>query len=55
MTNTIDDLSGRKRYLNEGQEDTEGVTIDGMVDPTGEYPKRDYFFGSSVNKAACRF
>ena len=52
MTNTIDDLSGRKRYLNEGQEDTEGVTIDGMVDPTGEYPKRDYFFGSSVNKAA---
>jgi hypothetical protein len=52
MTNTIDDIAGRKKYLNDGAEDTQGVPRDGMSDPTGEYPNRDYFFGSSVNKAA---
>jgi len=52
MTNTVDDIAGRKKYLNEGAEDTQGVPREGMNDPTGEYPKRDYFFGSSVNKAA---
>jgi len=52
MTNTVDDIAGRKKYLNEGQEYTEGVPRDGMSDPAGDYPKRDYFFGSSVNKAA---
>lgn len=29
-----------------------GVPIDGSVDPTGEYPKRDYFFSSSISQAA---
>ena len=29
-----------------------GVPIDGTVDPTGAYPKRDYFFGSSISQAA---
>lgn len=52
MTNTIDDISGRKKYTSAGLEETEGVPVDGMIDPTGDYPKRDYFFGSSVNKAA---
>lgn len=52
MTNTVDDISGREKYLDEGQEATQGVPTDGMVDPTGEYPKRDYFFGTSINKAA---
>lgn len=54
MTNTFDDLIARKNQLqlDEGQEETEGVPVDGNVDPTGEYPKRDYFFGSSLNKAA---
>lgn len=54
MTNTFDDLTSRKTQikLDEGQEATEGVPLDGTVDPTGEYPKRDYFFGTSVNKSA---
>ena len=52
MTNTIDDIQGRKRYFDESLEETQGVPIDGQIDPTGDYPKRDYFFGSSVNKAA---
>lgn len=33
-------------------ENTEGVPIDGFQDPTGEYPKREYHFGSSINKSA---
>ena len=37
---------------NEGRELTEGVTLEGYQDPTGEYPKREYHFGSGINKAA---
>ena len=33
-------------------ENTEGVPIDGFQDPTGEYPKQEYFYGSSINKSA---
>lgn len=29
-----------------------GVPIDGSADPTGEYPKRDYFYSSSISQAA---
>jgi hypothetical protein len=35
----------------EHRENSQGVPIDGFADPTGEYPKRDYFFGSSINKS----
>jgi hypothetical protein len=52
MTNRSDDLARRKDLLDPAQEETVGVPIDGMVDATGEYPKRDYFFGTSINKAA---
>lgn len=52
MTNLKDDLSSRRNLLDEAQEETVGVPLDGMVDATGEYPKRDYFFGTSINKAA---
>jgi len=52
MTNSLDNLNKRSKYISDGQEETEGVPIDGFADPTGEYPKRDYFFGTSVNKAA---
>lgn len=34
------------------RDETEGVPFDGFQDPTGEYPKRDYYYGSSINKAA---
>ena len=37
---------------NEVVENTEGVPIDGFQDPTGEYPKREYFYGSSINRSA---
>jgi acyl CoA:acetate/3-ketoacid CoA transferase beta subunit len=36
----------------ESIEYTLGVTIDGSVDPTGEYPKRDHWFSLSINQAA---
>lgn len=52
MTNKRDDLAKRKDLLDPAQEETVGVPTDGMVDATGEYPKRDYFFGTSINKAA---
>jgi len=37
---------------NPARDETEGVPIDGFQDPTGEYPKREYNYGSSINKAA---
>lgn len=52
MTNKLDDLTRRILSDGEGYELTEGVPDDGFSDPTGEYPNRDYFFGTSVNKAA---
>lgn len=54
MTTTRDDLEKRinSEELGEAREFTVGVPVDGMVDPTGEYPRRDYFFNSSINKAA---
>jgi hypothetical protein len=54
MTNSTDEYLNRiaSDKYGEGQENTVGVPIDGFADPTGEYPKRDYFYGSSVNEAA---
>ena len=52
MTNKVDDLDSRILASGEGAEETIGVPIAGFVDPSGEYPNREYFFGSSVNKAA---
>lgn len=52
MTNKLDDLKERVNRFGEGQEETVGVPQEGFADATGEYPNRDYFFGTSVNKAA---
>ena len=35
-----------------GQELSQGVPADGMQNASGDYPRREYNFGSSVNKAA---
>ena len=37
---------------NPAVENTEGVPIDGFQDPTGEYPKSEYLYGSSINRSA---
>jgi len=34
------------------RDETEGIPLDGFQDPTGEYPKAEYFYGSSINRAA---
>lgn len=54
MTTNRDDLEKRlaTETLGESKEFTTGVPVDGSIDPTGEYPRRDYFFSSSINKAA---
>ena len=52
MTIKKDNYEGRVNELGQGLEDTLGVPQDGMQDPTGEYPKRDYNFGSSLNTAS---
>ena len=52
MTTKKDNFDLRVAKLGEGNEETLGVTYDGMQDPTGEYPKREYNFGPSINKSA---
>lgn len=52
MTNRKDNLQNRINKLGYAQEVSVGVPASGFQDPTGEYPKRDYNFGSSINKAA---
>jgi hypothetical protein len=52
MTTKKDNFSERVNKLGEGNENTLGVAQDGMQDPTGEFPKRDYNFGTGINKAA---
>tara|TARA_R110002096_G_scaffold69149_7_gene166418 strand:- start:22045 stop:23466 length:1422 start_codon:yes stop_codon:yes gene_type:complete len=38
--------------LPNNEEATLGVPLDGFQDPTGEYPKQEYHYDSSINKAA---
>lgn len=52
MTTNKDNFESRVANLGQGLEDTQGVPQDGMQDPTGEFPKREYNYGSSINKAA---
>jgi hypothetical protein len=52
VTTKKDNFNTRVEQLGEGLENTLGVAQDGMQDPTGEYPKRDYNFGTSINKAS---
>ena len=52
MTSKTDNFEDRVGKLGEGLEQTLGVPQDGMQDPTGEYPKVDYHYGSTVNKGA---
>lgn len=42
----------KKLGSNPAVENTEGVPIYGFQDPTGEYPKVEYYYGSSINKSA---
>ena len=52
MTTKDDNLSKRISARGEGKELTEGVAKQGFADASGEYPKQEYFFGNSINKAA---
>lgn len=52
MTTKKDKFELRVAKLGVGQEETLGVPIDGMQDPTGALPKRDYNYDVSINKAA---
>jgi hypothetical protein len=52
MTTKKDKFDLRVENLGVGQEETLGVPIDGMQDPTGALPKRDYNYDVSINKAA---
>ena len=52
MTTRVDNLEKREEKFGKAREITEGVPRDGFVDATGEYSKRDYFYGNSINKAA---
>src|SRR5210317_2043412 len=52
MTTNVDNYFSRLYALGEGVEETDGVPTDGFVDPNGEFPRRDYYYSSSINKAA---
>lgn len=52
MTNKKDNYNSRVEKLGIGLEETEGVPSDGFSDPNGEYPSSEYFYSTSVNKAA---
>ena len=54
MTTTSNDKVEDRLASDNGieKEFTIGITLDGMADPTGEYPKRDNWFTSSVNSTA---
>ena len=52
MTNKTDNYNARVEKLKIGVEETEGVTADGFVDPSGAFPTREHYYSTSVNKAA---
>jgi hypothetical protein len=54
MTTPKDDYTKRIQSgsWGEGREATVGVTTDGFIDPSGEFPKREHYHGSNVSKAA---
>ena len=45
MTTKKDNFQNRVAEIGQGLEDTQGVPQDGMQDPTGEFPKREYNYG----------
>ncbi len=52
MTNKVDNLKSREQSFGDAAEETLGIASEGFADPAGEYPRRDYFFATSINKAA---
>mgnify|MGYP006237735479 CR=1 FL=1 len=52
MTTKKDNFKLRNQKLGTGLEESLGVPRKGFQDPTGEFPKREYNFGSSINHAA---
>ena len=52
MTTKKDNFKLRTQKLGTGLEESLGVPQKGFQDPTGEFPKREYNFGSSINHAA---
>ena len=54
MTNFSDEYRVRVGQNDKGlgKEVTEGVPREGFVDPSGDFPKREYFYDTSINKAA---
>ena len=52
MTTKKDKFELREKQIGSGQELTVGVPEDGMQNASGDLPKREYNYGSSLNKAA---
>ena len=52
MTTKKDNFKLRTQKLGSGLEESLGIQQQGFQDPTGEFPKRTYNFGSSINQAA---
>jgi len=52
MTNFSDEYQTRVNKSGIAKEVTQGIPKEGFADPSGEYPKREYFYDTSISKAA---
>lgn len=52
MTTELDNKKRREATFGDAREISEGIPRDGFNDASGEFPNQDYFYGSSINKAA---
>jgi len=52
MTNFSDEYQTRVNKSGIAKEVTQGIPKEGFADPSGEYPKREYFYDTSISKSA---
>lgn len=52
MTNFSDEYQTRINKTGIAKEVTQGIAREGFADPSGEYPKREYFYDTSISKSA---
>ena len=52
MSTENDELRDREATLGKAKEESKGIFRKGFHDPSGQYPRSDYFYGPNINQAA---
>ena len=52
MSTENDELRDREASIGEAKENSKGIFRTGFFDPSGTYPRSDYFYGPSINQHA---